>query len=72
MYIDLWFVVKWMEDEDDLYDVLSAKDVEVEGHHVYEVEVGSEGRGKYAGSFFPIKIVAKGYYLTNDYNLLSV
>lgn len=60
LYLDLCFVVKWLEDEDVLYDVLAAKDVIVEGQHVHEIEVGSKGQGKYSGNFYPIEIIAKG------------
>ena len=60
-YPDLWFVVRWIEDDTDdiLYDVLSAKNVAVEGQHVYEIEVGSEGKGRYSGSFYPCQDCCK-------------
>ena len=46
-----------------MYDVLSAKNVTVEGKQTCEVGEGYEGQGKYCGGFYPVKIVAKGELL---------
>ena len=45
-------MVKWLEDDDVLYDVLSAKDVIVEGKQANDIDAGCDGKGKYHGSFF--------------------
>lgn len=57
---DLWFVVRWLKEQDDLFDVLSAKDVSVEGQEVFYIKEGSEGQGKYRSDLYPVQIIAKG------------
>ena len=57
---NLWFVVRWLKEQDDLFDVLSVKDVSVEGQKVYGR--GSEGQGKYRSDIYPVQIIAKGEF----------
>lgn len=58
--LDLWFLIWWLEEDDDLFDILGAKDVSVKGLQAYDIEVGSVGQGKYCKSFYPFKVLAKG------------
>lgn len=58
--LDLWFLIRWLEEDDDLFNVLGAKDVSVKGLQAYDIEVGSVGQGKYCKSFYPVKVLAKG------------
>ena len=56
---ELWFVVRWMEDDTDdiLYDVLSAKNVAVKDQHVHEIEV-KEKEG-ILEAFIPSRLLQK-------------
>ena len=58
-YTDLWFVVKWLEDEDDVCDSLPAKDV-VDNVPVYNTEVGRKCKAHYLRKLYPIEVLAKG------------
>lgn len=53
-------MVRWLKEQDDLFDVLSAKGVSVEGQEVFDIKAGSEGQGKYCSDLYPVQIIAKG------------
>ena len=57
---DLWFVVKWTEEEEDLFDVLGAKDLSVSGKDVCEIAEGDVGEGKFGKGWYAVRILAKG------------
>lgn len=48
-YPALWFVVKWLEDEDELFDVLPAKDITSEVGPVHLIESVTKCHGRYFG-----------------------
>ena len=55
----VWFVVKWIE-EDDLFDVLCAKDLSVDGKDICQIAEGDVGVGKFGKGSYPVRILAKG------------
>ena len=57
---DLWFVVKWTEEEKELFDVLAAKDISVSGKDVCDVVEGDVGEGKFGKGWYPVRILGKG------------
>ena len=63
-YPALWFVVKWLEDEDELFDVLPAKDITSEDEPVHLIETGMKCQGRYFGKMYPVHIIAKGMFLS--------
>ena len=58
--VDLWFVVKWTEEEEDLFDVLGAKDLSISGRDVCEIAEGDVGEGKFGKGWYTVRILAKG------------
>ena len=60
-----------MEDgEDDMYDVLPAKDVVSDDTPPYLIKEGTKCRGKYSGKFYPLLVLAAGVF--NDvYTILK-
>ena len=63
-YPALWFVVRWLEDEDELFDVLPAKDITSEDGPVHLIETGMKCQGRYFGKMYPVRIIAKGMFLS--------
>jgi hypothetical protein len=59
---DLWFVVKWTEEEEELFDVLAAKDISGSGKEVCDVVEGAVGEGKFGKGWYPVRILGKGSY----------
>ena len=60
IYADLWFVVKWTEEEEELFDVLPAKDISGNGKGACDMVEGDVGEGKFGKGWYPIRILAKG------------
>ena len=54
--------MKWLEDEDDVYDSLPAKDI-VDDKPVYAIEVGRRCQARYLGELYPVQVIAKGDYI---------
>ena len=52
--------MKWTEEEEDLYNVLAAKDLSVSGKDVCNVVEGEVGEGKFCKGWYPVRILAKG------------
>lgn len=59
-YTDLHFLVKWCEDEEQLYDVLPSRDVRLPDGVNPEDSTQVICEAKYKGSFFPVQVLSSG------------
>ena len=62
--IDLNFLVEWLNDTEAKFDVVGAKKVQTATDKcqsdILEVQVGDTARAEYQGTWFDVKIIAKG------------
>ena len=52
--------MKWTEEEDELFDVLGAKDLSITRKDVCEIAEGDVGEGKFGKGWYPVRILAQG------------
>ena len=52
--------MKWAEEEEELFDVLAAKDLSISGKDTCEITEGDVGEGKFGKGWYAVRILAKG------------
>ena len=62
--VDTYYLIKWLEEDEDLYDVIAAKDVvPPEDCDILDVTPGMICRIMFNSKFYAAKVVTSGSYI---------